>query len=74
MGKVCASALQNHLNVVRMYLNNFILYIQLIQPLALKNPPKTQTLFLTHPNFPPDTSQELSRYFPEWKSKSDNQT
>ena len=43
----------NHINFVRVYLNIFIRYIQLIPPLALKNLPKPQTLPLTHPNFPP---------------------
>ena len=39
MGKICASALSNHLNVVRKVLNIYIVYIQLIQPVALKIPP-----------------------------------
>ena len=54
MGKICASALPNHLNIVRMFLNIYIFYIQLIQPVALKNPSLNPIpAFLTLPNFPP---------------------
>ena len=54
MGKICASALPNHLNIVRMILNIYIFYIQLIQPVALKNPSLNPIpAFLTPPNFPP---------------------
>ena len=54
MGKICASALPNHLNIVRMFLNIYIFYIQLIQPVALKNPSLNPIpAFLTPPNFPP---------------------
>ena len=54
MDKICASALPNHLNIVRMLLNIYIFYIQLLPPVALKNPSLNPIpAFLTPTNFPP---------------------
>ena len=56
MGKICASALPNHLNVVRMFLNIYIFYIQLIQPVALKKSlPKPNPCFPHSPKLPSQT-------------------